>query len=52
MNILARDEWFDHYRLRNYGTPQEQLDAAEWLREYAYQHIHDLDPPDKKDEKS
>ena len=43
MNMLVDDEWTRQFHLKNYGTFQEKIDAAEWLREYAFKHIHDHD---------
>ncbi len=50
MNMLADDEWIMQYNLRNHGKFQEKIDAAEWLREYAYKRIHDTKEPTDKDE--
>jgi len=43
MNMLVDNEWNEQFRLKNYGTFQEKIDAAEWLREYARKRMHDIE---------
>ena len=50
MNMLVDNEWNEQFRLKNYGTHQEKLDAEIWLVEYAEKRVRDIKAQADKDE--